>query len=458
MITDEQVALLICEGEGLGVEFKECYSSRIDRDIVAFANTRGGILLLGVCDDKTIKGETLTNDMKAKINDLARHCQPGISVHVSQIGKVVAVEVAEGAHKAYSCGEGYFRRLNGTTQKMSPDELRLMFRDNDPVPFEERTVPGFSFEDVSRGKVLAFAKEVDIPLGGTTTSDFLRSLKVADESKVANAGILFFAKAPRDYIRQAQMTMIAFKGTDRLHIYDRLDVQDDLLSQFNQAVGFLEKHLNIRSEIKGVQRKDIYEIPFEALREGLLNALMHRDYSIAGTQVSVDIFDDRVEITNPGGLAKGLTQKALGKGLSIRRNELIADLFSRLHMVERAGSGIRRMKRFLAEAGLQEPQFEIDGFFRAVFRRSPEFALKASTTAKEAAETAAQKTTQIATQKTTQKILTAIAANPKITRKELAQHLGITADGIKYHLRQMQRLRVIQRVGPDKGGRWEILK
>jgi len=448
-----QIPLLIREGEGLTIEFKEVYSSRIDRDMSAFANTRGGTILLGVRDDRTIKGETLTNALKARINDLARHCQPPIAVEASQVGRVVAVQVPEGAQKPYSCGEGYFRRLDGTTQKMSPDELRFMFRENDPLPFEQRSVKGFTFADLSRTKVLAFAKEAGAAIGKAKPADFLRSLNVADEARVANAGILFFAKEPQKHIRNAQLCLIAFKGTDRVHIYDRLDVRDDLLTQFDAAILFIEKHLNLRSEIKGVNRKDIYEIPLEALREAVVNALMHRDYSITGTQVSVEVFDDRVEITNPGGLPKGLGPKALSKGLSIRRNELIADLFSRLHKVERAGTGIRRMRMSLAEAGLQAPEFEINGFFRTVFHRSPEFSLNSSTTQK-----TNQKTNLKTSLKTTQKIMDAIRRDPEVTRDGLAALAGITSGGIKYHLHRMQKSGVIRRVGADKGGHWEIIK
>ena len=89
------------------------------------------------------------------------------------------------------------------------------------------------------------------------------------------------------------MTLLAFKGTQKLHIFDRRDVQDDLLTQFNEAVLFIQKHLNIRSEIRGVNRQDIYEIPLEAIREAVVNALMHRDYSVTGTQISIEIYDDR---------------------------------------------------------------------------------------------------------------------------------------------------------------------
>jgi ATP-dependent DNA helicase RecG len=457
-MTAEQVNLLIREGEGLTVEFKEHYTPRIDEDIVAFANAKGGTLLLGVRDGGIVAGERLTNDLKAKINSLARNCKPTIATELSQVGEVVAVVVPEGTEKPYSCGSGYYRRLDGNTQKMSHDELRIMFAENEPLPFEEKTVKGFTFDEVSKAKIRAFTREAAIRIGSAAVPDFLRSLKVADETRVKNAGILFFAKDVYDHLHQAQMTLLAFKGKDRLHIYDRRDVRDDLLTQFNEAVGFLQKHLNVRSEILGVNREDIYEIPIEVLREALVNALMHRDYSITGTQVSVEVYDDRVEIVNPGGLPKGLSVWNLGT-VSIRRNELISDLFFRLHKVERIGMGIQKMKEAMVAAGLREPTFASDAFFRATFQRSPEFAMKegilgAEVSEKEPEGKAAQKTTQ----KTTQKVMGLIRHNPEITRRELAIELGITDSGVKYHLKKMQAKGLIRRVGPDKGGHWEVIR
>lgn len=374
-MNDKKIKLLIREGEGLTVEFKQKYSSRIDEDIVAFANTKGGALLLGVRDDGTVAGERLTNDLKARVNSLARNCKPSIPVSMMQVNKIVAIDVPEGTEKPYSCGSGYYRRLNGTTQKMSHDELRVMFSENEAFPFEEKTVKDFVVEDISRIKIRAFTKEAGISIGDISVPEFLRSLDVADEKRVKNVGILFFAKDVGRCLPQAQMTLVAFKGTKKLHIYDRQDVRDDLLTQFNAAMSFLQKHINVRSEIHGVNREDIYEIPLEALREAVVNALMHRDYSVTGTQINVEIYDDRVEIINPGGLPKGLPLAKFGK-VSIRRNEIIADLFYRMHKVERLGMGIQKMREAMTKAGLQMPVFEPNGFFRAVFYRSPEFALK----------------------------------------------------------------------------------
>jgi len=460
MIDLKSVDLLIREGEGLATEFKERYTSRIDEDIVAFANTKGGTILLGVRDDGTIAGEKLSNDLKARINSLARNCKPSLSVTAEQVGDVVAVEVPEGDEKPCSCGSGYFRRLNGNTQKMIYEEIRIMFRENDPFPFEERTARGFAFDDLSRAKVLAFTRAAGIDIGKTSAADFLRSLKVADEKSVKNAGILFFAKNVHDFLHQAQMTLIAFKGKTRGRIYDRRDVRDDLFTQFKEAILFLEKHLNIRSEIKGVDREDICEIPLEALREAVVNALMHRDYAIKGTQVSVDIFDDRVEITNPGGLPKGLSQKTLGQGVSVRRNERVADLFARLHKVERAGTGIQRMRESLAGAGLREPEFEINDFFRMVFHRSSEFSLRGPEHVREVVGKRGQISGQKKWSELTDKqkaVLRAIGGNPSTSRKKLSESMRINQSAVQRHIQNLKAWGFLRRIGPDKGGYWDVI-
>lgn len=143
-INEKRVKILLNEGECLTVEFKEKYTSKIDEDIVAFANTKGGVILLGVRDDRTIAGEQLTNDMKGRINSLARNCKPDIPVNAMQVGDVVVIEVPEGNEKPYYCGSGYFRRLNGNSQKMNHEEIRIMFSENEVMPFEEKTVRDFT--------------------------------------------------------------------------------------------------------------------------------------------------------------------------------------------------------------------------------------------------------------------------------------------------------------------------
>jgi len=459
----DRIDLLIREGEGLTVEFKERYTPRIDEDIVAFANGKGGRVLLGVRDEGEVVGEHLSNDLKAKINSLARNCKPEISVDLLETDGVVVVAVEEGSSKPYSCGSGYFRRLNGSTQKMSHEELRVMFAENEPVPFEERTARRFTIEGISRGKIRAFAKEANVIVGRAPVVDILRSLNVADRGGIKNVGVLFFAADPHKFLNQSQMTLAAFKGTEKLHIYDRRDVRDDLLTQFNEAMSFIKKNLNVRSEIRdGVNRKDIYEIPLEVMREAVVNALMHRDYGIAGTQINVEVYDDRVEIINPGGLPRGITRARLGS-ISLRRNELIADLFFRLGKVEKMGMGVKKMREAMARAGLRPPEFETNGFFRAVFHRSPEFALKEGVLgAEKAGKTTREKTSKETSKKTSMKtsgnILAMISRNPEITALALAEEIGLTVQGIRWNIIRLRKSGRLRRIGPDKGGHWEVIQ
>lgn len=250
----DTINILVQEGEGLTVEFKERFAPWIDEDIVAFANTKGGSILLGVKEDRTISGEKLTNDLKARINSVARNCSPPIQVKLKQLGDIVSVEVPQGEEKPYSCKAGYFRRLDGTTQKMTNHELRIMFQDAETIPFEERINKGITWGDISKQKIKDFLKEADISLKRISPEDFLSSLNVAREGRITNAGVLFFAENVRRFVLQAQMTLIAFKGRERVHIFDRQDIQDDLLTQFNGAVFFFKKHLNRGSIIRGVNR------------------------------------------------------------------------------------------------------------------------------------------------------------------------------------------------------------
>lgn len=288
----DKLRLLIAEGEGLTVEFKEKYTPKIDRDIVAFANTKGGYIILGVSDGGMILGEALTNKMKAEIIDLARKCDPTIEIKkISRHEDLVVIEVPEGEEKPYSCSSGYYIRFDGLSQKMTQKEVRFLYKNAVAGVFEEDFHKDFTWEDISPEKIQTFFREAKISLAAVSPQDALRSLNLAVKDGIKNAGVLFFAKEPRRHIIQCQMTLAAFKGTNRVHIYDRKDIQDDLLTQYKEAMIFLEKHLNVRTEITGFDRKDIYEIPLEALREAVANAIIHRDYTVRGTSIMVEVHE-----------------------------------------------------------------------------------------------------------------------------------------------------------------------
>ncbi|MFH1173504.1 MAG: ATP-binding protein [archaeon] len=436
----EQVKILLKERENLTLEFKERYTAKMDEDIVAFSNTKGGVIILGVKDNGTVVGEQLTNDMKAKINSLAKNCEPSISVQLSQAANVVIIEVNEGMQRPYRCGTGYFRRLDGSTQKMTNEELRIMFGENEPLSFEERT-SNCTIDDISDDKVKKFLQEAKVSITDQSTADILTSTNVLKSSKINNAGILLFSKNVKKFLPQAKMTLLWFKGTTKSIILDRQDVEDDLLTQFEQAIFFIKKHLNVKSVIEGTDRTEIYDIPQAVWREATANAIIHRDYARTGTNISVEVYDDRLLISSPGGLPKGLSKKEFGK-ISIRRNELIADFFYRMGKVERAGTGIQRMKDKMKEAGLPEPSFEVENFFIVTMQRTQEGI-------KPKSETLTPKQEQI---------LALLKENPSLTQAKLAEKLGDTQRHIQRIIVELKKRDFIEHTGSKKAGQWVVKK
>ncbi|MFC2062195.1 ATP-binding protein [Elusimicrobiota bacterium] len=458
----EDLKLIIAEGESLLVEFKEKYSSKIDRDIVAFSNTKGGTILLGVNDNGKIIGEKLTNKVKAEINDVARKCEPSIVVKkISQIDKIIAIEIDEGNEKPYSCRGGYFRRLDAITQKMSQREVRAIFRETDKVSFEDLVCKSFDFNDVLLKKVKLFLQEAEASykVNKSNLHSFFRSLGLCnDQGKINNAGVLMFASKIDRFVFHSEIILAAFKGNDKRYIYDRKDVKDDLLTQLNEAITFLKKHLNVRSEIREINRHDIYEIPLDALREAILNAIIHRDYSIRGTSIYVCVYDDRVEVENPGGLLVGVKKQDFDKS-SIRRNPIIADLFNRMGKVERMGSGIKNMRNFMDDAGLKEPEFDIDSFFRVIFHRDPRYSLKRTVLEdKETREETRIKSSDKGSEESSDKILELIRVNNSITAKVISNNIGITQRAVEKQLAKLKKEGYLKRVGSKKYGHWEITK
>ncbi len=460
MIVD--VSLLSKEGEGLTLEFKEKYSPRIAQDICAFANSAGGQILLGVADDGKIVGEKLTGAMKAEIFSLGRNCDPPIEVKINQNEHVVIVNVPASEEKPHACGGSYYKRFDAVTQKLTRGEVKALFEANATLHFDEKVHPEATIDDLSLDKVRAFIRETGKQYSVTKASlpQLLESLRLSSSGRITNACVMMFAKDPGKCVLHCQTHLAAFKGTERVNIYDKKYVRDDLLTQFNEAVAFCEKHLNERAEIRGVNRYDIFEIPMEAIREAIVNAIIHRDYSMGGTNIMVEVHADRVEISNPGGLPPGFPPSMLGKK-SFRRNELIADLFHRMDKSERMGSGIERIRRTLKSAGVKAPKFESDLFFTIILKRPEEYRtvqdrLKGSQTTPKLPQTTRKGTSKHLSESALT-VLNLIRANPSVTRAEMARVLGITLDGVKYHLKVLQAMRAIRRIGGRKVGRWECI-
>ncbi|MDX9971784.1 MAG: ATP-binding protein [FCB group bacterium] len=363
--------ILLQEGEGAMLEYKESLSSSFARELVAFANTAGGRILLGVRDDGTVKGITDTNDLRARIQDIARNCDPPIKILLHRVGEVISVTVRESDAKPVQCSDGFFWRQGAVTQKLSRDEIRSFFQESAAIRFDLSVCTRFRYpQDFDPEKFHDWLGKSTIARGGAV-EDILVNIEAAERAGgklvFRNAGVLFFAREPRRFFNQAYVTCLLFKGVDKVHVLDRKDFAGGVVADLEDSLRFIERNTRTAYRIEKLQREEIPEYPMAALREAITNAVMHRDWFIEGANVFIEIFEDRIEVSSPGGLPKGMLPQDLGHK-SVRRNPLIADLLHRIAFIEKAGTGIRRMRDGARAQGYPEPTFSTDNFFTAMFR------------------------------------------------------------------------------------------
>ena len=377
------IDFVLQEGEGYKVEFKESIS-HIDREMIAFANASGGKIFVGITDDHKVKGIEINERLKSQIQDIARNCDPPIKILLETIPykdkKLLLVDVLEGDNKPYACSEGFFIRNGPITEKLRRDEIVALFQREGKIRFDKLINPKFNFDnDFDTKKLEDFLSRAKIKTN-LSAHEILINLGTAEKQErklfFNNSGILFFAKDTKKFFESAYITCARFKGNDRSTVVDRADICGNPINQVEEGMKFLKRNVRLGYKFTGKPaREEIPEYPSEAIREAIINALMHRDYFFTGSNIYFYIYSNRIEIINPGGLFK-LKYEELGKRAS-RRNELIADLFFRVGFGEKMGSGIARMNRWMLEYGLEKPKIKVsDNFFEITFYGPGEFVIE----------------------------------------------------------------------------------
>jgi len=452
----EELDYIIQEGESYLVEFKERVNASLAREITAFANASGGRIFVGITDKGAITGVAVSNKILSQIQDIANNCQPTVPVSIDVFDKIAIVNIPEGKDKPYQCADGFFIRMGPNSQKMTRDEIADFLQAEGKIRFEEQFHPTFDFDrHYDPQRFNAFLKIADISRE-IEDEVILENLGVAerigDRMCMKNAGVLFFSRSIETLCEQATVTCAVFDGTERVHVINRKDYQEDIISNIAYVMHFIKQELRVRYEMTGKpQREEIYEIPLDAIREAVVNAVSHRDYFQYGAHTTIEVFDDRIEISNPGGLPKGLPPEEFGRR-AVRRNQIIASLLQRVKLVENMGTGISKIKRLLKESGGIKPRFEFGSFFTITFSRAG----KADNLlmVRKAPGDATQETTKETTQET---ILRLIREAPSITQKEMASRIGLTPDGVKFHMNRLKEMGLIRHEGPTKKGRWVII-
>ena len=451
-MTLQELELLIKQGEGYNLEFKQSLPSKasdLAEEICAFANTAGGTLLIGVDDKGKIVGVSMDNTSRSRMQNILNCIEPHIELSVTEVAvnekTVLSLECKAGKEKPYTVSGSIIVRNGPNSEKItSVQRMRDFFQFSDRIFFDEGVCKKFKYpDDFDSNLFKNFLRIVGVS-NVLPQDTILTNLQlITNDRYFKNGAVLFFGKEPQKFHEQATTRCLLFKGTNKTTILDDKSFSGNLIQQYNGALAYLFQKLNVNYTIEGSgPRKEVLEIPEEVFKEALLNSLCHRDYYEKGAVTHVEIFDDRVEISNPGGLVNSIAKADFGKK-SLSRNPLIFGLFLRMGMVEKVGSGINRMKDEMMKARLPTPIFTLDGFFTAKFYRPINFD-------KWILNWSGKLNAPLI------KMLDALHKNPAITKPELADILGQGKTSIDNHIAQLKSLGILSRHGSRKNGKWVL--
>lgn len=375
---------LLRQPEGKTLEFKRDLSSPrgVLRSLVAFANSAGGQLVLGVedttrrvvgVDEPLTVGERLANLVADSIEP---RLLADIEILPWRRTQLVLAEVHPSQlrphHlKAEGPQRGTYVRLGSTNRQADAPliaELRrrpeLRTHDEEPMPALDSEAVDFAALSECFAKVRTLRRDDLVTLGLVTHHQKRRVPTVG--------GMVLFGRDRLTHFPDAWIQAGRFAGTDKAVIADRAELRDYPVRAIDAAVSFVERNTRLGAEIGRLRRRDLPTVPPAALREAIVNAVVHADYTQRGAPTRVAIFDDRVEIENPGILLPGLTVDALRGGVSRLRNHVIGRVFKELGLIEQWGIGVQRMASACRAAGLPAPEFtELGLRFRVTLRTIP---------------------------------------------------------------------------------------
>ena len=365
---------LIERGESQSLEFKESLGLKdeIGETVSALSNSDGGAVIIGVSNSGGVLGVDIgKNSLEEFANYIKRNTDPQVfpSVKILEIGgkNAVMVEVEESQEKPVFFKNHAYKRVGKTNQRISSSELRKLAKESgERVYWDKQICEDASLDDISEEKIRQFLRkakyerrlEIDPDI---SVKETLERLSLIKGEKLTNAALLLFGKSPQRYFLQTEVRCARFKGTEAVKPFVDMKVFDgDITEQVNKALNFVLEHTLLSAWLVPgkAEREERNEYPSDAIREAIVNAICHRDYESTGN-VQVRIFDDRIEVWNPGSLPDPLTLEDLKKRhKSIPRNPLIAKCFFLIKFIEQWGTGTNEMVKRCLEWGLPEPEFE----------------------------------------------------------------------------------------------------
>ena len=352
-------------------------SSDLAKLVTAFYNSRGGTIVFGVENGtRRLVGVPNPQGIEEGIINIVRdRCSldvmPTIEFVSYQGMEFVVVTCPQGARKPYLVsGETRpYIRVGSSNREAQDEEVRRLYIEGSEGGFEALPCRGATLADLSEALIAAYVRRREETSGqplGLSWEEALRSLGCLVDQEgnwvPTNAGVMLFAEKPQRFIGQAEVACVRFKGTDVVSYIDRRDLRSPLYKLVDDAEEFIYRHMKVGRRIEGFVGVDYREYPQEAVREAVVNAVVHRDYSRRGQCIRVFMFDDRIEVYSPGALPPGVSLEKMRRlePQSVLRNPIIVGVFRDFgsRYIERLGTGIRRMALAMEGYGLPRPRFE----------------------------------------------------------------------------------------------------
>lgn len=360
----DEILRLLEKEEGNKLEFKEIFNDSVLKTISSFANTYGGLIIVGVNNKREVAGIDVDDKNYQRVINIVINklgITPDFELMDVDNKSILAIEVRKSCIPVSFEGR-YYKRVGNTTREMNFEELKRLFQKD--LRWERLSERDFKIDEIDENSVRSFLRtarakgRLSVFNGDEPIEEIFEKLGLMDNGKINNAGMLLFGKNPQKYFDHARVRVVRLK--DNITIIGDRWIEGNLFNQFRGTEEAIKNLINVRYEIKGFEREDIWDYPLEAIREAIANALLHRDY-LRPVNVQIKVYDDKLWFYNVGGLPEDWDiKKLLSLHSSAPRNPTIFNIFYLAGIVENVGSGIERIIKTLRDAKLPEPKFEVN--------------------------------------------------------------------------------------------------
>jgi len=364
----KEVQALYEQGEGPTLEFKSenVKPSKLAETLIALANAQGGTVLIGV-NGRTGELDGVRNPRQARemAIEAALLCEPQLILPLPEVVKVkrksiLVIAIPAGLPNVYSLHGRYLARVGSLNKPIPAATLRRLLIERGEITFEMLTDPRATYEDLDPARVASYARS--FRWGSSMSSEellFSRGCLVRDKDQYrpTHAGLLLFGRDPQKFFLNAQVIVVQYPGPEMSDEFIREDIGGTLEEQIDAAELFLVRNMRKSTRLVGLKREEVTEYPVEAVREVVVNAVAHRDYSIRGEAIRISVFSDRLECYSPGRLPGHVTVQNIADE-RFSRNEAIVQVLADKGYIERLGYGINRMIQLMEEHSSRSPVFE----------------------------------------------------------------------------------------------------